>query len=141
MSIVHNDLKLDNCQFDPADPDRVGAIFDWDMTTLGDPLIDLGTLLSYWPDPADPPDAPRGVPGLSTIGLPTRAEVGALYAERTGVGVDAIRWYEAFALWKTAVVVQQLYHRWAVGESTDDRMADKADRIPALARGADALLG
>ena len=43
-SIVHNDLKLDNCQFDPADPDRVTSIFDWDMTTLGDPLIDLGTL-------------------------------------------------------------------------------------------------
>ena len=51
VSIVHNDLKLDNCQFDPANPDRVASIFDWDMTTLGDPLIDLGTLLNYWPDP------------------------------------------------------------------------------------------
>ena len=140
VSFVHSDLKLDNCQFAPDDPDRVGAIFDWDMTTLGDPLIDLGTLLSYWPDPSDPPGAQRGVPGLSTIGLPTRAEVAARYADLTGVGVDRIRWYEAFAAWKTAVVVQQLYHRWAVGDSTDDRMADKADRIPALARSASGLL-
>src|SRR5262245_2932 len=60
VSIVHNDLKLDNCQFDPADPDRVTSIFDWDMTTLGDPLIDLGTLLNYWPDRRDPDNAQRG---------------------------------------------------------------------------------
>ena len=59
VSFVHNDLKLDNCQFDPADPDRVQSIFDWDMTTLGEPLVDLGTLLNYWPDPTDPPNAGR----------------------------------------------------------------------------------
>ena len=59
VSFVHNDLKLDNCQFDPQDPDRVTSIFDWDMTTLGEPMIDLGTLLNYWPDPTDPPDAGR----------------------------------------------------------------------------------
>ena len=52
-AILHNDLKLDNCQFDPADPDRVHSVFDWDMATLGDPLVDVGTLLNYWPDPAD----------------------------------------------------------------------------------------
>ena len=62
VSIVHNDLKLDNCQFDPANPDRVKSIFDWDMTTLGEPLVDLGTLLNYWPDPSDPPDAAPGQP-------------------------------------------------------------------------------
>ena len=55
VSLVHNDLKLDNCMLDPKDPDRVIAFFDWDMTTLGDPLADLGTLLNYWPDPSDPP--------------------------------------------------------------------------------------
>ncbi|MGK0260557.1 MAG: aminoglycoside phosphotransferase (APT) family kinase protein, partial [Candidatus Azotimanducaceae bacterium] len=60
VSLVHNDLKLDNCMFDPADPDRVIAFFDWDMTTLGDPLIDLGTLLNYWPDPKDNEAQQRG---------------------------------------------------------------------------------
>jgi aminoglycoside phosphotransferase (APT) family kinase protein len=133
VSIVHNDLKLDNCQFDPGDPDRVASIFDWDMTTLGDPLIDLGTLLNYWPDPADPADASRAShPGLAELGLPGRAEITARYAARTGVDVAAVRWWEAFALWKTVVVVQQLHRRWVRGESTDPRMAHIADRIPAL---------
>jgi aminoglycoside phosphotransferase (APT) family kinase protein len=132
-SIVHNDLKLDNCQFDPANPDRVAAIFDWDMATLGDPLIDLGTLLNYWPDPADPPEASRASdPGLTRMGLPPRADLVARYVERTGIDPTAVRWWEAFALWKTVVVVQQLHRRWVRGESTDPRMARIADRIPAL---------
>ena len=133
VSIVHNDLKLDNCQFDPANPDRVASIFDWDMTTLGDPLIDLGTLLNYWPDPADPPGASRAShPGLTEMGLPTRAEITARYASRTAIDVATVRWWEAFALWKTVVVVQQLHRRWVRGESTDPRMAGIADRIPSL---------
>jgi aminoglycoside phosphotransferase (APT) family kinase protein len=136
-SLVHNDLKLDNCQFDPADPDRVVSIFDWDMTTVGDPLVDLGTLLNYWPDPADPPQAARGAhPGERQMGLPSRAEIVQRYAERTGTPVESIGWYEAFAQWKTAVVVQQLYNRFARGETQDTRMAHQADRVPALAAGA-----
>jgi aminoglycoside phosphotransferase (APT) family kinase protein len=141
VSIVHNDLKLDNCQFDPTDPDRVASIFDWDMATLGDPLIDLGTLLNYWPDPADPEHAQRASnPGLAHMGLPTRAEITARYAARTGVDVAAARWWEAFALWKTVVVVQQLHRRWVRGESTDPRMAHIADRIPSLIAAARAVL-
>jgi aminoglycoside phosphotransferase (APT) family kinase protein len=133
VSIVHNDLKLDNCQFDPADPDRVTSIFDWDMTTLGDPLVDLGTLLNYWPDPRDRDDAQRAShPGLLAMGLPGRAEVVARYAERTGADVSDVWWWEAFALWKTVVVVQQLHRRWVLGESTDPRMAHVADRMPFL---------
>jgi aminoglycoside phosphotransferase (APT) family kinase protein len=141
VSIVHNDLKLDNCQFDPADPDRVSAIFDWDMATLGDPLIDLGTLLNYWPDPGDPDWAARSThSGLIALGLPARAEMTARYAARTGADVAVARWWEAFALWKTAVVVQQLHRRWARGESTDPRMAVIADRMPALAEAARSVL-
>ncbi len=141
VSVVHNDLKLDNCQFDPADPDRVQSIFDWDMATLGEPLVDLGTLLNYWPDPSDPPDAGRvSHEGLLAMGLPTRAEVTARYAERTGLDVSSAGWYEAFAQWKTAVVIQQLHLRWVRGESTDPRMATIADRLPVLAASAAALL-
>ncbi|PYO01087.1 MAG: phosphotransferase family protein, partial [Candidatus Rokuibacteriota bacterium] len=113
VSIVHNDLKLDNCQFDPANPNRVAAIFDWDMATLGDPLIDLGTLLNYWPNSTDPEDAQRfGTPGLARMGLPTRAEIIRHYATRATIDVNTVRWWEAFALWKTVVVVQQLHRRW-----------------------------
>ena len=141
VSIVHNDLKLDNCQFDPADPDRVASIFDWDMTTLGDPLVDLGTLLNYWPDPLDTQATQRGTrPGLARMGLPTRAEITARYAARAGVDVDAVRWWEAFALWKTVVVVQQLHRRWVRGESTDARMEHIADRTPSLIAAARAVL-
>jgi aminoglycoside phosphotransferase (APT) family kinase protein len=141
VSVVHNDLKLDNCQFDPADPDRVQSIFDWDMTTLGEPLIDLGTLLNYWPDPSDPPESARvSQPGLLSLGLPTRAEITQHYAERTGLDVSAAGWYEAFAQWKTAVVIQQLHNRWLRGESTDPRMETVADRLPWLAESAMSLL-
>lgn len=141
VSFVHNDLKLDNCQFEPANPDRVTSIFDWDMTTIGDPLVDLGTLLSYWPDPSDPPGYERGPSrGLDAPGLATRAEVAQRYSDRIGVGVDSIRWYEAFALWKTAVVVEQLHRRWLTGDSTDPRMAIIADRLPMLATAAQKLL-
>src|SRR5687768_7636048 len=56
--VLHNDFKLDNCQFDPSNPDEVASVFDWDQATVGDPLIDLGILLNYWPDPSDDPSVP-----------------------------------------------------------------------------------
>jgi aminoglycoside phosphotransferase (APT) family kinase protein len=141
VSIVHNDLKLDNCAFDPARPDRVASIFDWDMTTLGDPLVDLGTLLSYWPDPTDAPGTRRGShEGMRTMGLPARAEITARYAARTGLDPAPVRWYEAFAQWKTAVVVQQLHNRWLDGASADPRHEHIADSVPALAATAHDLL-
>ncbi|MDG2113371.1 MAG: phosphotransferase family protein, partial [Actinomycetota bacterium] len=141
VSFVHNDLKLDNCMFDPSDPDHVISFFDWDMTTLGDPLIDLGTLLNYWPDPSDPEESGRvSHDGMDKMGLPTRAEVQARYGERTGLDVSAANWYDAFAQWKTATVVQQLHHRWLVGDSTDERMETIAERLPRLLTNADQLL-
>jgi aminoglycoside phosphotransferase (APT) family kinase protein len=140
VSFVHNDLKLDNCMFGPSDPDRVIAFFDWDMTTLGDPLIDLGTLLNYWPDPADGAVSRGSHAGMEKMGLPSRAAVRKIYAEHTGLDESQIGWYEAFALWKTATVVAQLHHRWAVGDSTDPRMELIAARVPVLAESAGRLL-
>ena len=140
-SILHNDYKIDNCQFDPAEPDRVHSIFDWDMATLGDPLVDLGTLLNYWPDPDDPDDdRPLHVAGLERMGLPSRAAVVARYAERTGFDVASVPWFEAFATWKTAVVLEQLYQRYVRGESTDPRMAERGGPVARLADRAGAML-
>ncbi len=137
-SLVHNDLKPDNCQFDSADPDRVKSIFDWDMATLGDPLIDLGTLVQYWPDAGDSSfRETASLPGMLEMGLPSRAEIAARYAERTGASLAQLPWWIGFAYWKTAVVVQQLYNRFARGEGGDARMAGMADRAPRLARRAD----
>jgi aminoglycoside phosphotransferase (APT) family kinase protein len=140
--VLHNDFKIDNCQFAAGRPDRVASVFDWDMATLGDPLADLGMLLNYWPDPADVDgERPLHVPGLETMGLPTRAEVAARYAERTGADLSRIAWYEAFCSWKIAVVCQQLSIRWLRGESTDPRMAEQAGYPPRLLRRAERLLG
>ncbi len=134
VSIVHNDYKVDNCQFDPADPDRVKSVFDWDMATLGDPLFDLGTLLSYWPDASDSSTDRSMYPdGLEQVGLPPRAAVIQRYAERTGFDLGGIAWYEAFATWKTTVAMEQLYQRHVRGESTDPRMVDLGARAPSLA--------
>lgn len=134
VSVLHNDLKPDNCQWQPDDPDRVYSIFDWDMATIGDPLIDVGTLLNYWPNPSDTPtDKARAMEGLDQMGLPSRGEVIERYAELTGFDVSTVRWYEAFATWKTIVVLEQLYQRYVRGESTDPRMADLGLAGPPMA--------
>ena len=141
-TLLHNDFKMDNCQFALGDPSRVVSVFDWDMATLGDPLIDFGIFLNYWPDPSDT-EADRALfyPGMDTMGLPPRAELIAQYGDVMGKDVSHVSWYEAFACWKTCVVLQQLHQRWVRGESTDERMASRGDNIEMLARRALRLLG
>jgi aminoglycoside phosphotransferase (APT) family kinase protein len=131
-TLVHNDFKLDNGQFAADNPDRIQSIFDWDMTTLGDPLIDLGTVLSYWIeaqayDPEEVTVALMGQPGF-----PKPGELAEHYAAKRDVSVAAIAWYAAFALWKLAVVVQQIYIRWKRGQTTDERFSSFGERVPGL---------
>nr|WP_322762155.1 phosphotransferase family protein [Frankia sp. Cr2] len=134
-TLLHNDFKIDNCQFRPGLPDRVTSVFDWDMATLGDPLVDVGTLLNYWPDPSDThDDHALVVAGQPELGLPSRAEVAERYTARTGTDLSDLAWYEAFACWKTAVVCQQLYRRYVRGESTDERMLSRGEPVGMLAR-------
>jgi aminoglycoside phosphotransferase (APT) family kinase protein len=140
FGIVHNDLKIDNCQFDPTNPDRVLSVFDWDMATLGDPLADLGMLLHYTPSSDDPLEIQGAVRYPRQLRLPTQAEVAARYAERTGADVSRIAWYVAFARWKTATVYQQLANRSLRGESKDARNAHLGDSVPVLARSAGDIL-
>jgi aminoglycoside phosphotransferase (APT) family kinase protein len=137
-ALVHNDFKVDNCQFALGDPGVVTSVFDWDMATLGDPLTDLGTLLNYWPDGTTPAD---GVPGVEHVGLPRRDEVVQRYAARTGLDLTRrdVAWYEAFGCWKTAVILQQLYVRHLRGESADDRMTARGEQVGRIAERALAL--
>ena len=140
-AILHNDYKIDNCQFDPRDPDHVKSIFDWDMATLGDPLMDLGTVLNYWPDPSDAGDNKPIYPeGTDRLGLPTRAEVVERYATRTGLEEVDASWYEGFACFKTAVILQQLYVRFLRGETSDERMGQRGARVTPAARRAAMIL-
>ncbi|EFC81387.1 phosphotransferase family protein [Parafrankia sp. EUN1f] len=132
-ALVHNDFKINNCQFLPGSPGRVASVFDWDMTTLADPLVDLGTLLNYWPDPTDTDDDHAAHdPGMETLGLPTRREVVDRYAARSDLDLAAVGWYEAFACWRIAIIRQQLYARYARGESTDERMASRGRSVAML---------
>jgi len=137
-TLVHNDLKLDNCMFDPTNPDRVATILDWDMTTIGDPLIELGTLLSYWREPGDATNRSPTV-DLDMSGFPSRGSLVARYAD-SGVDVSNVGWYEAFGLWKQAVVLQQLFSRYASGESQDERMVAFPAYIPGQLAAALAIL-
>ncbi|MBJ21755.1 MAG: phosphotransferase family protein [Deltaproteobacteria bacterium] len=136
--IVHNDLKLDNCQFDPDDPDRVRSIFDWDMATLGDPLVELGTLLSYWRNPGDVFYRAPTI-ALDMQAFPTRSDLVSRYCQ-SGFDAEGIEWYEAFALWKQAAVLQQLYRRFEAGESKDSRFERLESFIPATLEGSRAIL-
>jgi aminoglycoside phosphotransferase (APT) family kinase protein len=113
-ALVHNDYKLDNCQFLPGQPDRVVSVFDWDMATLGDPLVDVGICLSYW----------RFMRRAESLGLPESRTFAQLYAERMQIDPASLRWYEAFANWRTGVAVQQLYDRFRKGDSADQRLAN-----------------
>jgi aminoglycoside phosphotransferase (APT) family kinase protein len=121
-ALVHNDFKYDNLVLDPDHAERIRAVLDWEMATLGDPLLDLGTTLGYWIDPDDAPEV-RALPFGATLipGNLTRAEVAARWAERTGrSGADALFAY-VFGLFKIAVIAQQIYRRFAEGHTKDPR--------------------
>jgi aminoglycoside phosphotransferase (APT) family kinase protein len=120
-SLIHNDFKFDNVIFDPG-LDRITGVLDWEMATVGDPLMDLGTSLSYWVEAGDPqtfyqlPFGPTAKPGMMT-----RQQFADRYLERSGRSAENLVFYYAFGLWKTAVVLQQIYYRWAKGKTTDAR--------------------
>jgi len=134
-TLVHGDFKFDNVMLDSTDPGRVVAVLDWEMCTTGDPLVDLGLLLAYWPEPGDPEPRRAAMPPLTLApGYLTRAEVVARYARATGRDVSRIGFYEVFALYKIAVVVQQIYIRWKRGQTQDARFATFGARAEALAR-------
>ncbi len=120
-ALIHNDFKFDNVIFD-ADLTRITGVLDWEMTTIGDPLMDLGTSLSYWAQASDPaayhqlPFGPTALPGMLT-----RAEVAARYLARAGRATDHLVFYYAFGLLKTAVIAQQIYYRFAKGLTADAR--------------------
>lgn len=121
VSVIHNDLKFDNCQFDEDNPDQVASIFDWDMSTLGDPLFDFGILLSYWKDPLL--DNFKILPLSLKGNLPDKEYLIHKYKALSGYDLSKIKWYECFAYWKNAVVLQQLYKRYVDGATKDERMA------------------
>ena len=131
--MVHNDFKLDNVMLDPREPARIIAVLDWEMCTVGDPLVDLGLLLCYWPQPGDPPILTGSLsPVTMQPGWYLRDEIVARYAEKTGCALSGIDYYYILALFKLAVVLQQIYYRYHVGQTQDARFRDFDQRVAAL---------
>jgi aminoglycoside phosphotransferase (APT) family kinase protein len=136
-TLVHNDFKLDNVMLDYSDPARVVAVLDWEMCTVGDPLVDLGILLCYWPEKNDPEARRDSISSVTTEpGWMTRAEIIHRYAEKTGRDLSGIKFYEVFAIFKIAVVIQQIYFRYLRGQTRDERFAGFGARVEGLARAA-----
>ena len=134
-TLLHNDWRLDNMAVDQNDPGRCLAVYDWDMCTRGDPLADLGTVLSVWYASDEVPASLNPMP-TTVPGFMTRDQALARYGDQTGRDVSGFDWYLVFGTWKLAVVLQQIYIRWLRGQTRDDRfarMGDGAQRLFELA--------
>jgi aminoglycoside phosphotransferase (APT) family kinase protein len=132
--ILHNDYKLDNTML--GDAGDLVAVFDWDMATRGDPLVDVGTLLAYWADPSDPTFPIFGDMAVSPAADFPKSQVVARYAAITGFDVSQIDFYEGLALYRIAVIIEQIYARYVAGQTSDERFARFEPLAPLLAQAA-----
>jgi aminoglycoside phosphotransferase (APT) family kinase protein len=125
ICVIHNDYRFDNLVLDPAHPLDIIGVLDWEMTTLGDPMMDLGGSLAYWVQADDDSmfhslrRQPSHVPGMLT-----RREVVAYYGERSGWSVENFDFFEVFGLFRLMVIIQQIYLRFVLGQTTNPHFAD-----------------
>ena len=122
VALIHNDYKFDNVMLAPEQPERIIGVLDWEMATLGDPLMDLGCALSYWVQADDSEEllairqGPTHLPGMWS-----RQQLAEHYAQRTGIAVGQMDFYLAYGLFRLAVIAQQIYYRYYHGQTQDDR--------------------
>ena len=132
-TLVHGDFKLDNVMLDKDDLGRIVAVFDWEMSAVGDPLVDLGILLCYWVHTAAPSQRDALTSVTNRPGWFTREEILERYAEQTGFDLANITFYEVFAVFKLTVVLQQIFFRYHRGQTDDPRFATLDERVQWLA--------
>ncbi|MGH2754900.1 MAG: phosphotransferase family protein [Actinomycetota bacterium] len=137
-TLVHGDYKLDNVMFASDTPAQLIAILDWEMSTLGDPLADLGWMISFWREPGDEAgnlfaDTTRvtELPGFSS-----RADLIERYASATGREVGRLDWYQVLAIWKLAILLEGSYARHLAGMTDDPFFERMKEGVPALAAAA-----
>jgi aminoglycoside phosphotransferase (APT) family kinase protein len=130
-AIVHGDYRLDNVIFDIERPSRVAAIIDWEMSTLGDPLADLGLLLVYW----DPVTAPvlgvRHAP-TANVGFPSAAQIIERYADLTQKPLTDLSFYRALGYFKLAVIAEGIHQRFLRGDTVGDGFGTVGGAVEAL---------
>jgi aminoglycoside phosphotransferase (APT) family kinase protein len=134
-TIVHGDYRLDNTMLHPTQVGRINAVLDWEMSTLGDPLADLGILLVYWAQESDPEMRKQGAPVGAVTSLPgflTRQQVAEGYADRTGLDVTDLPWYVAFGFFKLAVVCAGIAMRVRFGAMVGEGFDGFEERVPPL---------
>jgi aminoglycoside phosphotransferase (APT) family kinase protein len=132
-TIVHGDFKLDNVMWDSRKA-AVLAVFDWEMSTIGDPLADFGWMLTYWPDPADANSRSGIVSSMAAEdGWLSRREMIARYESKTGRTMSDFAFYQAFAIFKLAIIMEGSYSRFVRGQADDPLFAGLVERVPALA--------
>jgi aminoglycoside phosphotransferase (APT) family kinase protein len=140
-ALIHNDYKYDNLLLDPDDLTRIVAVLDWEMATIGDPLMDLGTTLGYWVEADDPEPLQRAATGPTNLpGSLTRRELVLRYAETTGRDVSDVLFYYCFGLFKIGVILQQIYARYVRGKTRDARFAHLNDLVVAVSEQAERAL-
>jgi aminoglycoside phosphotransferase (APT) family kinase protein len=125
VTLTHGDYKLDNVMLGPLPPPRIVAVVDWEIATIGDPLVDLGWLLYFSPEAGDATREPD---------FPSRAELAQRYAERTGRSIDDLRFYCAMAGWKIAIIMEGSNLRFKQGMADDSMFAALDAAVPALAQ-------
>ncbi len=140
--ITHGDYRLDNLMYAPADPSRIVAVLDWEMSTVGDPLCDLGLLLVYWAENDDEPVARRLHRGAVTTapGFYTRDHLVQRYAARSERDLSSLPWYTALGMYKLAIVLQGIHARFLMGMTVGEGFDTMGEMVPLLVDGAlDAL--
>jgi aminoglycoside phosphotransferase (APT) family kinase protein len=136
-ALIHNDYKFDNVVLDASDITKIRGVLDWEMATLGDRLTDLGTTLAYWVNQTDPEDLRENLSDVTTQpGSMSREEVAQYYAQSTNSDLAHMAFYLAFARFKLAVIVQQIFYRYREGLTQDSRFATLPARVTALLRAA-----
>jgi aminoglycoside phosphotransferase (APT) family kinase protein len=141
LCVVHNDFRFDNVVLDPDRPERVIGVLDWEMATIGDPLMDLGNSLAYWIDPDDHPflQATRRQP-TTVPGMMTRGEVVRYYCERMNLGEIDFTFYRVYGLFRLAVIAQQIYYRYHHGQTRNPEFANFHQLVNFLERYSASLL-
>jgi aminoglycoside phosphotransferase (APT) family kinase protein len=136
-ALIHNDYKFDNLLLDPGDITRIAAVLDWEMATIGDPLMDLGSTIAYWVEAGDPDLLQAFVVGPTALpGSLSRRDLVERYQAKTGFDVSNMLYYYCFGLFKTAVIIQQIYARYARGFTRDERFAQMNQTVAKMSQGA-----